>query len=51
MTVANTIIRQIQEKERVIKETFKNVRTRSEVFFKFTGYSYKIASGWELTLK
>jgi hypothetical protein len=50
MTVANTIIRQIQEKERVIKETFKNVRTRSEVFFKFTGYSYKIASGWELTL-
>lgn len=23
---------------------------RSEIFFKFTGYSYKLASGWKLTL-
>lgn len=50
MTYVNTIMKQVKEKERIIKETFKNVRTRSEVFFKFTGYSYKVASGWELTL-
>jgi hypothetical protein len=46
----NTIVAKVREKERFIRETFKNVLTRSEIFFKFTGYSYKIASAWKLTL-
>jgi hypothetical protein len=46
----NTIMQQIREKEQFIRETFKNVNARSEIFFKFTGYSYKIASAWKLTL-
>lgn len=49
-SVAGTIMLQIKEKERFIKDTFKNVQTRSEIFFKFTGYSYKLAAAWKLTL-
>ena len=49
-SVAGTIMKAIKAKETFIKETFTNVNTRSEIFFKFTGYSYKLASAWKLTL-
>jgi hypothetical protein len=40
----------IKEKETMLRDTFKKVLMRREIFFKFTGYSYKLASGWKLTL-
>lgn len=34
----------------MVNQTFKIPSLRSEIFFKFTGYNYKIASAWKITL-